>query len=104
MAAHDNEALRLFGEGLSYEQIRERLGLTTTKQVNHAINRARKARAVEYEDKREYTEEFVTSSPQIDLQEKEKLNTRQTKASIAERRQARGCGLLGRLAHRGGRS
>jgi hypothetical protein len=45
MAAHDEEALRLFeDEGLSYEQIRERLGLRTTKQVNHAIDRARKAR------------------------------------------------------------
>ena len=42
MAAHDAEALRLFEEGLTYEQIRERLGLRTTKQVNHAILRARK--------------------------------------------------------------
>lgn len=86
MAAHDDEALRLFeAGGLSYEQIRERLGLSTTKQVNHAINRARKARAVEYEDKREYTEEDVDNfiASMIDLQEKkEKLSTRQTKASI----------------------
>jgi len=43
MAAHDDEALRLFEqEGLSYEQIKDRLGLRTVKQVNHAIWRARK--------------------------------------------------------------
>ncbi|MGI5927931.1 MAG: hypothetical protein ACOX8A_12285, partial [Thermacetogeniaceae bacterium] len=86
MAAHDEEALRLFeDEGLSYEQIRGRLSLRTTKQVNHALLRARKARAVEYEDKREFTEEDVDNfiASMIDLQDKsEKLNTRQTQASI----------------------
>lgn len=86
MAAHDEEALRLFeDEGLSHEEIKERLGLKTTKQVNHAILRARKAQAVEYEDKREYTdddvEEFIRAM--VELQERhEKLNTKQTKAKV----------------------
>lgn len=86
MAAHDEEALRLFeDEGLSYEEIRGRLGLRTTKQVNHALLRARKKQAVEYEDKREYTEDDVEEfiRAMIGLQEKsEKLNTRQTQASV----------------------
>lgn len=85
MAAHDEEALNLLNQGFSHEEIRERLGLKTTKQVNHAILRARKNRAVEYEDKRSYTEadvdEFI--SAMINLQEKkEKLNTRQVQASV----------------------
>ena len=42
MAAHDKEALELKNQGFSHEQIREKLGLATVKQVNHAINRARK--------------------------------------------------------------
>ena len=72
-------------QGLSYEQIRGRLGLTTTKQVNHAINRARKVRAVEYEDKREYTDDDIRGyiDAMIGLQEKqERINTKQTMANI----------------------
>lgn len=86
MAAHDEEALRLFeDEGLSYEEIRGRLGLRTTKQVNHALLRARKKQAVEYEDKREYTEDDVEEfiRAMIGLQEKqERINTKQTMANI----------------------
>ena len=74
MAAHDREALELFEQGLSYEQIRERLGLKTTKQVNHALLRARKNRAIEYEDKRSYTEDDVDAfiDAMIDLRRKKK--------------------------------
>src|SRR5690554_5321350 len=85
MAAHDKEALELFEQGLSYEQIRERLGLRTTKQVNHALLRARKNRTIEYEDKRSYTDADVDAfiAAMINLQEKkERLNTRQVQASV----------------------
>lgn len=86
MAAHDDEALRLLEvEGLTHVQIRERLGLKTTKQVNHAIYRARKARSIEYEDLKTYTDEDIDGfiAAMIDLQEKkDRLNTRQVQATV----------------------
>ncbi len=84
MAAHDKEALELFESGLSYRAIAERFGLTE-KAINHAILRARKAKRIEYEDKKAYTEEDVENfiKAMISLQEKrEKLNTKQVQATI----------------------
>lgn len=43
MAEYDNEAMRLHEEGLTYEEIGQRMGLTF-KQVNHALTRVRKQR------------------------------------------------------------
>lgn len=85
MADYDNEVLRLYEEeGLSYADIAQKAGLTY-KQVNHGITRARKKRAIEYEDKKQYTEEDVESfiHSMIALQEaREKINTKQVKATI----------------------
>lgn len=85
MAKHDNLVLGMFeNDGLSYEEITKRTGLTY-KQVNHALTRARKARSIEYEDKKEYAEEDVDNylDAMIKLQKSaQRLDTKQVRASI----------------------
>lgn len=84
MAEYDVEALELFDGGMSYQEVADRLG-KSYKAVSHAIARARKSKSVEYEDKRQYTEEDVTHfiNSMISLQDaRQKINTKQVKATI----------------------
>lgn len=84
MAEHDLRALELFEQGKNYNEIADILGIGW-KQVNHALTRARKAKKIEYEDKKEYSEqdmeEYIASflTMQRNLQ---RLDTKQVKATF----------------------
>ena len=87
MAKWDKECLRLFEEGNSYNEIAKTMGLSW-KQVNHALDRARKARKgnIEYEDNRpEPTEEEISQlyNALVNLDEAlSNTDTKQTKTTF----------------------
>ena len=88
MAKYDQEVLKLKEqEGKTYQEIANTLGLTY-KQVNHAINRARKARKgdIEFQDKKSPAVDnevlnYIEKMKQLKAAA-QNLNTRQVKASI----------------------
>lgn len=85
MADHDLLVLELHSKyNLPYDEIGRMLNLTY-KQVNHAIDRARKSQRIKFQNKKEYTEEDVNDyiEQMIKFQEAHhKLSNKQTEAVV----------------------